>query len=218
LSIIFPRPRSTQIWSVDGIEDDLKSRQITTPEWTEKTHSSTVNFIARNPHSPDEIASGSDDGTVRLWSLENATTEHTFRMSRGDPGVRCVAYSPVDDLIASACADGVVRCFDARERSQNPVMQLRATNQALFAVDFASDGFRIVTGGEGDNVVAVDMRKAAEDQAVSNAQTQRLHSDAACRCLAVVGNWVVSSGNDKHLHVWELTGGVGHLTKAARKG
>ena len=75
--------------------------------------------------SPDgkTLASGSDDGTVRLWDVAtgqqigNPLTGHTGRSGS-------VAFSPDGKTLASGSDDGTVRLWDVATRQQigNPLI------------------------------------------------------------------------------------------------
>ncbi|MFC3893605.1 hypothetical protein ACFOWZ_19185 [Lentzea rhizosphaerae] len=81
--------------------------------------------------SPDDtmLATGSKDGTVRLWDTETTECLHVFshgKEYRGDdPGwVRSVAWSPDSDLIASVATDETLRLWDAGRRQEVQVIPL----------------------------------------------------------------------------------------------
>jgi WD40 repeat protein len=76
------------------------------------------------------LASGSGDGTVRLWNLASGSGDGTVRLwnsATGRPvatlqtgtgpstGPWAVAFSPSGKLLASGCGDGAVRT-DRRSR------------------------------------------------------------------------------------------------------
>ena len=58
------------------------------------------------------MASGSVDGTARLW---NTTTRHAIAVMSGHTGwVDAVAFSPDGNTIATASTDGTARLWDMR--------------------------------------------------------------------------------------------------------
>lgn len=59
--------------------------------------------------SGDQIASGSDDLTVRLWDAASGALRHT--LEGHEDSVSSVAYSPSGDQIASGSKDETVRLW-----------------------------------------------------------------------------------------------------------
>eukprot|EP01012_Entosiphon_sulcatum_P049174 TRINITY_DN6777_c0_g1_i12.p1 TRINITY_DN6777_c0_g1~~TRINITY_DN6777_c0_g1_i12.p1 ORF type:complete len:232 (-),score=19.45 TRINITY_DN6777_c0_g1_i12:76-771(-) len=67
-------------------------------------HTNGVNAVQFSPHDPDEILSGSDDGTVRLWRKRDGHLIREFRI--GVALVTSVQFSPHDpDEILTGSAD-----------------------------------------------------------------------------------------------------------------
>ena len=65
--------------------------------------------------SPDgkQVASGSDDESVKLWNVETGTCESTLSVDSGAGGVQSISYSPTGDMIAAGCSNGKIYLVDA---------------------------------------------------------------------------------------------------------
>jgi WD40 repeat protein len=68
--------------------------------------------IAEHPAAGQTLASGSADGTVRLWGVADGRLLRTLEGHTG--WVQSVAFSPDGRLLASASIDGTVRLWGVR--------------------------------------------------------------------------------------------------------
>eukprot|EP00658_Telonema_sp_P-2_P060818 TRINITY_DN4962_c0_g1_i1.p1 TRINITY_DN4962_c0_g1~~TRINITY_DN4962_c0_g1_i1.p1 ORF type:complete len:452 (-),score=50.44 TRINITY_DN4962_c0_g1_i1:281-1636(-) len=145
-----------------------------------------------------ELATGSEDCTVRIWNMRTPETWHCARVLRGHSNaVRALAMSPSEHLLGSGSKDCTIRLWGCREGS---VEVLRGHTSRVSDCRFAGTG-RILAS-------------ASKDKSL------RLWDTASYRCLAVLlghshrvnscllnhhGTLVISGSEDHTVRVWDTT-------------
>ena len=79
-------------------------------------HSDTVSSVAYSPDGTT-LASGSYDGTIRLW--DTGTGWYTGTIKGHTDGVNSVVYSPDGKTLASGSSDATIRLWDAVTGNKN---------------------------------------------------------------------------------------------------
>ena len=89
------------------------------------------------------LASGSSDGTVRLW--DTASGRETARLAGHTAWVRSVAFSPDGRWLVSGSADGTTRLWSVEDGRE--VASWAEPGVAIFGTAFSPDGKRVLCGG-----------------------------------------------------------------------
>ncbi|HBR75839.1 MAG TPA: hypothetical protein DEA78_19570, partial [Cyanobacteria bacterium UBA11159] len=92
--------------------------------------------------SPDgkTIASGSDDGIIKLWNLEG---KELLTLMGHESRVRSISFSPDGKTIASGSWDGTVKLWN---REGKKLLTLTLDKDLVESVSFSPDGKTIATG------------------------------------------------------------------------
>ena len=98
---------------------------------------------------PLRLASGSDDGSVRLWRADGDREPITVMRDASSP-IRAVAFSPAGDRLASGDVDGRVRIWDVAEAETG--QPLDEEMSSVSAIAMSPDGKLVATGGDDGQV------------------------------------------------------------------
>ena len=115
--------------------------------------------------SPDgtKLATGGDDGNVRLWDVATQQ-EIGAPMSSGLAPVAAVAFSPDGATVAAAGSDGTVQLWDVTTQHEVGTT-MTASAAGVGALAFSPDGRFLAAGGEDGNVRLWDLAAQAQEGA-----------------------------------------------------
>eukprot|EP01038_Epipyxis_sp_PR26KG_P009821 gene9821-13214_t len=152
-----------------------------------------VNSVSFSPNGL-LIASGSEDGCVRVW--EGRTGELLSVMKGHSGAVSSVAFSPNDTLIVSGGSDPFALVWDTHTGEQ--IMKLDGIHQSpITTVGFSPDGMYIGTGSTDSHLVI--WHTASDSVKVCSGHT----SDITSLCFNPLGGFVATGSNDNSVRVWE---------------
>jgi serine/threonine protein kinase len=142
--------------------------------------------------------SGGDDGTLRLWDLDERRTLR--RLSGHSAAVMSVALTPDGRRAISGGWDGTIRLWDLA----GGVLLHTFTGdwQRSKCVAIGTDGRRALWGGEDRRLRYWDLEKRTELHSFDG-HTDEIQSVA----LSPDGPFAVSGGDDATVRLWDLEGG-----------
>ncbi|MDJ0579604.1 NB-ARC domain-containing protein [Crocosphaera sp.] len=131
------------LWDVNYLETKLiKSFSL------KENEDNLLRAIAISPDGTI-LASGTDDGIVRLWDIEKGKFKKNFIHNHND-WIRSLAFSPNGDTIASGSEDTTICISDVKTGKH--LHTLRGNNGGVWSIDFHPELPWLLSGEMGFNV------------------------------------------------------------------
>jgi len=161
-------------------------------------HSNCVRDVTYSPDGK-QLASASDDRTVRLWDV---ATGDLLQILRGHSDyIRAVAFSPDGQQLASASKDKTVRLWDAITGIS--LHTLKSHSHCVRDVAFSPNGKQLVSASEDKTVRLWD---ATTGELL---QTFQGHSDRVGGvAFSPDGEQLASASYDKTIRLWDVATGA----------
>ncbi|RCG24809.1 WD40 repeat domain-containing protein [Streptomyces diacarni] len=191
-------------------------------------------------YAPDgrTLASGSHDGTVRLWDTtarpgsadsrgeKRGQLSEPLRLSTGEVGA--VAFSPPDaeagDLLVATGGGGAIQVWDVSDRKRpravgRPVVSHHERN--IVSVAFSPDGRSLATAGDDGTVRVWDLSDPAHPEPLGEPADADGSKKDSVRAVAFSpdGDTLASAGYDGTVRMWRFGGdeGIAPLGKPLRE-
>jgi serine/threonine protein kinase len=150
--------------------------------------------------SPDGqvLASGSDDGTIKLWEVK---TGRVINSLRGHSNlVSEVAFSPDGKVLASGSYDSTIKLWEVK--TGRVINSLRGHSNHVISVAFSPDG-KVLASGSYDNTIK--LWSVATGREINSL---RGHSDPVHSVAFSPDGKVLASGSyDSTIKLWEVATG-----------
>ncbi len=161
-------------------------------------HSRDINQLIFNRAST-LIASGSNDKTVKLWTVPSGQLKQTLKGATAE--ILDVRFTNDDKRIVALSSDNYVRMWDAE--SGVLAYSVKVGDKAARAFDISGDGKYFAVGGADKNIVVCN----AEDGSVKRTITG--HRDwVRSLTFSPDNKSLASSGDDKNIIVWDIESGA----------
>ena len=186
--------KKTTVFTLTLLVVSLVSLQNTLAQITLE-HGSSVNSVAFSSDGA-RLASGSDDGTVKLWDVK--THENITTLDAHESGISSVAFSPDGTLLASGSFDDITaKLWDVATHEN--IATLDAHESGISSVAFSPDGTLLATGSYDDTVKLWDV-ETHENIATLDAHESEISSVA----FSPDGTLLASGSYDDTVKLWDV--------------
>ena len=155
-----------------------------------------VHSVAFSPVDATLLATGSWDGTVKLWDVVTERDIATLRVHTA--GITSVAFSPIDaTLLATGSKDWTVKLWDVE--TERNIATLKEHTDAVTSVAFSSDGSTLATGSWDRTVKLWDVATR------QNIATLKEHTDAVNSvAFSSDGSTLAAGLWDRTVKLWDV--------------
>ncbi len=171
-------------------------------------HGDSVLSVAFSPVDNTLLASGSSDGTVKLWNVETQTEIATLEGHTA--WIMSIAFSPNGMLLASGAPDGTVKLWDVNTHTNITTLEWHA--KAVSSVAFSPDGTTLAAGASDGTIKLWDV------ETHQNTATFGGYDDATVDALVAIENqrnwWTpvsflsnttLAAGSGDRIKLWDIT-------------
>jgi WD40 repeat protein len=165
------------------------------PERLETSYGSVYGYL---------LAAGSDDATVRIWHIEpallgqvNVTPLITF--TDHTAGVNAVAFSPTENLLASASSDKTIRLWDLT--TGKAIATLIGHGGAVTSLAFEAGGRYLISGSRDRTVRVWDVGARNTEAVILLTGPTNLVQSVA---ITPDSKFIAAGSGDKTVRVWNL--------------
>src|SRR5216684_1824537 len=161
-------------------------------------HTDPVNCVAFSPDGA-EAATGSADGSVRLWSAPAGQSRRVLSAAGMGP-VLSVAYSPDGKLIAAAGGDKLIRIWEVK--TGRVLHRLEGSPEAILSIAFSPHGSILASAGR-DQAIRTWRVDSGKLRSSWSGHGARVWSIA----FAPDGETLASASADGTIRLWDVATG-----------
>ncbi len=143
------------------------------------------------------IATGSYDGTVRLWDTQTGKEVSHFEGGLGT--IKCLAFTPEADELISGGTDKVLTLWNVK--SGKKIRTFTGHTAEVDTVSISDDGSRVISAGRDTSVRTWDIDSGEELKCMTG------HTNWVIKVRFISVDKAISGSLDKTLRVWDVDEG-----------
>jgi WD40 repeat protein/glutaredoxin-related protein len=180
------------------LKDQINNcHEIPTPQLPYKPHHTDAIWSVKISPDRSFVASGSADGTIRIWDIHTAVAH---RVLAGHSGwVNCIAITPDSKFIVSGSTDTTIRVWSVEDGSE--CLVLRGHTRWVNALSIAPDGERLVSVSA-DRTLRLWSLSSGTEIGIAYAHNDCIWSV----CITSDGQYAITSSADKNIVLWDVDG------------
>ncbi|RDD44206.1 WD repeat-containing protein 70 [Trichoplax sp. H2] len=172
----------------DGMEimECVKGDQYLSDMASTKGHVAMLHRACWDPFTNEEFMTCSDDGTLRLWDVNNSKKHKTIIKTKGSDGRRTIpttcTYSKGRRLVAGGCQDGSLQLWDPKKPLVRPAVLIKgahANGSDISSISFRASGQVLASRACDDTLKVWDVRSTKKPLFVAN-DLVNLYSMTSC--------------------------------------
>ncbi|ORZ11749.1 hypothetical protein BCR41DRAFT_356878 [Lobosporangium transversale] len=118
-----------------------------------KGHSTFVNSCSPARRGPELLASGSDDGSVKIWDLRSKNAVETFESPYQ---ITAVSFSDAGDLVFAGGIDNTIAAWDLRKKAVS--YSLVGHQDTISGISLSPDGNQLLSNAMDNTVRTWDVK------------------------------------------------------------